>query len=192
MGAEEERQAESNRRKRVQLINQIKEQFDRDERMRQIEYQNSINFLNNQIYEINSNPYYDNYSKSKLTQSFKNIKQTHKNYYYQEKKRYDDMNSEIEENIRYILYEEAKNEKNAKLYAKKIIKKCVSTLLGFAPVISNAKGMIECISGKDYITDEELSKLDRAYSGVSSLPVIGDIISWENWITKILKKLFNI
>ena len=64
--------------------------------------------------------------------------------------------------------------------------------LGFIPILGNAKGMIDAIVGKDLITDEELSTLDRCYSGVSSLPVIGDFISWENWIKKILESLFKL
>ena len=51
--------------------------------------------------------------------------------------------------------------------------------------------MIETITGKDLISDEELSTLDRFYTGVSSLPIIGDFIAWENWVMKILKKLFD-
>ena len=52
--------------------------------------------------------------------------------------------------------------------------------------------MIDAIMGKDLITDEELKAIDSAYSGVSSLPVIGDFISWESWIMNILNKLFKI
>ena len=63
--------------------------------------------------------------------------------------------------------------------------------LWFVPIIGNAKGIIDAIVGKDLITDEELSILGRVYAGFSSLPIIGDFISWENWVTKILKKLFD-
>ena len=52
--------------------------------------------------------------------------------------------------------------------------------------------MIDAITGKDLITDEKLDILDRLYAGVSSLHVIGDIISWENWAMKILEKLFKL
>ena len=103
------------------------------------------------------------------------------------------MNSKLENEIRNIIYYLNNiGETNRKNFAKKLIKQAVSTALGFIPILSNAKGMIDTIMGKDLITDEELGTLDRFYSGISSLPIIGDIISWESWIMKILEKLFNI
>ena len=102
------------------------------------------------------------------------------------------MRSELEKEIRNIIYYLNNKETNRKTLAKKLIKEAVSTALGFVPILSNAKGMIDAITGKDLITDEKLDILDRFYAGVSSLPVLGDIISWENWVMTILEKLFKL
>ena len=103
------------------------------------------------------------------------------------------MRAKLRGEIRNIIFY-LNNERgiNRKILAKKLIKQSVSMALGFIPIIGNAKGMIEAIMGKDLITDEELSTLERFYSGMSSLPLIGDLISWENWVTKILEKLFKL
>ena len=106
----------------------------------------------------------------------------------QQNRLYYQMNSELTEYIRKIITNE--DEINAIRFAKKVIKKIVSFTIGFAPVLSNAKGMVDTIIGRDLITDEELNHLERAYTGLSSLPVIGDFIGWENWVIKIISKLF--
>ena len=98
------------------------------------------------------------------------------------------MHSELKEGIRRIITNE--EEREAKKYAKKIIKQAVSVAIGFVPVLGNAKGIVDTILGRDLITDEELNHIERVYAGLSSLPVVGDFIGWENWVTKIISKLF--
>ena len=53
---------------------------------------------------------------------------------------------------------------------KNVAKTVVSSGLDYVPVVSNIKGAVEAISGKDYITGEKLSTGDRVLSGISSLP----------------------
>ena len=121
---------------------------------------------------------------------YKKIYEIESYYRNEQNRRYSQIESLLRQNIREILSNE--NEINNKRYAKKVIKNCVSVSFGFVPILSNAKGIVEAIMGKDLITDEELNILERVYAGVSALPVIGDLISWENWVMKILKKLFAI
>ena len=94
----------------------------------------------------------------------------HINYLNNKNERYSEIQSILSDNIREILLNE--NEIDRKIYAKKVLKKVVSTLMGFIPILSNAKVIVEAIIGKDLNTDKELSIFDRSYSGISSLPVI--------------------
>ena len=128
-------------------------------------------------------------TKRILGDYYRNIYEIQSNYRNQVNKDYYNMQSILKNNIREIIYNQ--KETNNKKYAKKEIKESVSMALWFVPIIGNAKGIIDAIVGKDLITDEELSILGRVYAGFSSLPIIGDFISWENWVTKILKKLFD-
>ena len=139
---------------------------------------------------IQSNPYYDNRTKMKINNMYENMKNIHTNYFNDSCERYSDINSILKQNIKNIIYNE--KDFNEVRYAKKILKKSVSMALGFVPVLGNAKGIVESITGKDLISDEELNVLERVYAGVSALPVIGDIIGWENWVMKIIEKLFKI
>ena len=128
--------------------------------------------------------------KASLKNNIRDIYEIHNNYRNERNELYYNMRSKLDDEIRNTIYR--LKETNRKNFGKKLIKHAVSLALGFVPILGNAKGMIDAIIGKDLITDEELSILDRCYSGVSSLPVIGDFISWENWIQKILGKLFKL
>ena len=178
-------------RRRLNLIKQIQGSMARDHERQEREYRYAMNDLNNFNNYIESLP--DSCPQKRgLENNLRNIYEIHNNNRVRQNELYYDMNSKLEHEIRNIIYYlNNVGETNRKKFAKKLLKQSVSTALGFVPILSNAKGMIDAIMGKDLITDEELSTLDRFYSGISSLPVIGDIISWENWVTKILKKLFK-
>ena len=183
---------ERSERRRLELIKQIENNMARDHEREERYYRDAMNDLNNLDNYIqslpNNNPY-----KSSLNDNLGRIYEIHNNYRIKRNEMYYDMKSKLKDEIRNIIYNlQNGNVYNRKTFAKKLIKESVSTCLGFVPILGNAKGMIDAIMGKDLITDGELSTLDRFYSGISSLPVIGDFISWENWITKILGKLFDI
>ena len=190
MGAEDERQIEANRRRRLYLTQKIQNNLAEQHRREQEYYQNEIAFLNHEMQMIQSNPYYDNRTKMEINNMYENLKNIHTNYFNDSCERYSDINSILKQNIKNIIYNE--KDFNEVRYAKKILKKSVSMALGFVPVLGNAKGIVESITGKDLISDEELNGLERVYAGVSALPVIGDIIGWENWVMKIIEKLFKI
>ena len=179
-------------RRRLNLIKQIQGNMARDHERQEREYRYAMNDLNNFNNYIESLP--DSCpQKIRLEDNLRNIYEIHNNNRARQNELYYDMNSKLKSEIRNIIYYlNNTGETNRKRYGKKLLKQSVSTALGFVPILSNAKGMIDAIMGKDLITDEELSTLDRFYSGISSLPVIGDIISWENWVMKILNKLFKI
>ena len=126
--------------------------------------------------------------KKVLINHYNKVYDIQSNYWNQKRQNYYKMNSMLEESIRDIIDNET--ECDDIKYVKKIIKNSVSTAMGFIPILGNAKGIVEAIIWKDLITDEELSTLSRIYARASSLPVIGDFIGWENWVNKILKKLF--
>ena len=88
----------------------------------------------------------------------------HINYLNNKNERYSEIQSILSDNIREILLNE--NEIDRKIYAKKVLKKVVSTLMGFIPILSNAKVVVEAIIGKDLITDKELSILDSHILGL--------------------------
>lgn len=74
---------------------------------------------------------------------------------------------------------------------EKIIRSGTSTALDFVPGLSNVKGFIEFSSGKDYITGEKLTKVERAFSLISSIPG-GNYIKAANGIGKVSKIAKNI
>jgi hypothetical protein len=180
-----------NERRRLNLIRKIENNMARDHERQERYYRNSMNDLKNFDRYVQSLPD-DCPQKSSLNNNIRNIYKIHNNYRTSQNELYYGMRSELEDEIRNITIYLNEEETNRKTLAKKLIKESVSTALGFVPILSNAKGMVDAIMGVDLITDEKLSKLDRFYAGASSLPVIGDIISWENWVMKILKKLFKI
>jgi len=61
-----------------------------------------------------------------------------------------------------------------------------STVLDFCPVVSNVKSGIECITGKNYITGEKLSTLERVISGLSAIPGVNYLKAGKN-VTKVSK-----
>ena len=179
-------------RRRLDLIRKIENDMARDHERQERDYRNAMNDLNNNYRYIQSLP--DNCpQKNNLICDLRNIYEIHNKYRSIRNESYYDMRAKLRGEIRNIIFY-LNNERgiNRKTLAKKLIKQSVSMALGFIPIIGNAKGMIEAIMGKDLITDEELSTLERFYSGMSSLPLIGDLISWENWVTKILEKLFKL
>ena len=186
--ADLDKESEGNKQERLRLIKKIKRNLGEEQEREEIYYNERIADLNNFNEYVESLP--DNcQAKRGLTDNVREIYEL-ENYYRDERnKRYSEIQAVLEDNIREIIYNE--KETNRKIFAKKVIKQSVSTSLGFVPILSNAKGMIETITGKDLISDEELSTLDRFYTGVSSLPIIVDFIAWENWVMKILKKLFD-
>ena len=180
-----------NERRRLNLIKKIQGQMDSDHEREERYYRNSMNELNNFNSYVQSLP--DTCpQKRSLEYNISNIYEIHNNYRANRNESYYGMRSELEKEIRNIIYYLNNKETNRKTLAKKLIKEAVSTALGFVPILSNAEGMIDAITGKDLITDEKLDILDRFYAGVSSLPVLGDIISWENWVMTILEKLFKL
>ena len=179
---------ESNKRRRLYLMNQISKNLAYEHERQEQYLDREFSRLNDSIKMNESLPDYHP-TKQILHDHYRNIYEIQSNYRNQINKDYYNMQSIIKNNIREIIYNE--KETNNKKYAKKVIKESVSMALGFVPIIGNAKGIIDAIVGKDIITDEELSILGRVYAGFNSLPIIGDFISWENWVTKILKKLFD-
>ena len=180
-----------NERRRLNLIKKIQGQMDRDHEREERYYRNSMNDLNNFNSYVQSLPNTCPQKRS-LEYNISNIYEIHNNYRANRNESYYGMRSELEKEIRNIVYYLNNRETNRKTLAKKLIKDAVSNALGFVPILSNAKGMIDAINGKDLITDEKLDILNRLYAGVSSLPIIGDIISWENWVMTILEKLFKL
>ena len=53
-------------------------------------------------------------------------------------------------------------------------KKNASLVIDLIPVVGDAKGIIECVVGKDLITGRELSGLERGLCALSIIPLIGD------------------
>lgn len=177
-----------NERRRLNLMKRIQERMARDHERDELFYNYAMNDLYNDyqyVQSLNSCP-----QKASLKNNIRDIYEIHNNYRNERNELYYNMRSKLDDEIRNTIYR--LKETNRKNFGKKLIKHAVSLALGFVPILGNAKGMIDAIIGKDLITDEELSILDRCYSGVSSLPVIGDFISWENWIQKILGKLFKL
>ena len=177
-----------NERRRLNLMKRIQESMARDHERDELFYNYAMNDLYNDyqyVQSLNSCP-----QKASLKNNIRDIYEIHNNYRNERNELYYNMRSKLDDEIRNTIYR--LKETNRKNFGKKLIKHAVSLALGFVPILGNAKGMIDAIIGKDLITDEELSILDRCYSGVSSLPVIGDFISWENWIQKILGKLFKL
>lgn len=178
-----------NERRRLNLMNRIQERMARDHERDELFYNYAMNDLYNDYQYIQSLPN-SCPQKASLKNNIRDIYEIHNNYRNERNELYYNMRSKLDDEIRNTIYR--LKETNRKNFGKKLIKHAVSLALGFVPILGNAKGMIDAIIGKDLITDEELSILDRCYSGVSSLPVIGDFISWENWIQKILGKLFKL
>ena len=178
-----------NERRRLNLMKRIQERMARDHERDELFYNYAMNDLYNDYQYVQSLPN-SCPQKASLKNNIRDIYEIHNNYRNERNELYYNMRSKLDDEIRNTIYR--LKETNRKNFGKKLIKHAVSLALGFVPILGNAKGMIDAIIGKDLITDEELSILDRCYSGVSSLPVIGDFISWENWIQKILGKLFII
>ena len=178
-----------NERRRLNLMNRIQEHMARDHERDELFYNYAMNDLYNDYQYVQSLPN-SCPQKASLKNNIRDIYEIHNNYRNERNELYYNMRSKLDDEIRNTIYR--LKETNRKNFGKKLIKHAVSLALGFVPILGNAKGMIDAIIGKDLITDEELSILDRCYSGVSSLPVIGDFISWENWIQKILGKLFKL
>ena len=183
---------EKSERRRLYLIKKIEKDMARDHEREERYYRNEMNNLNNFNRYVQSLPD-DCPQKSALNYNIERIYEIHNDYRDNRNKRYYDMRSELINEISNIVYNlNNGGVSNRKTLAKMLIKQAVSTLIGFVPIFSNAKGMVDAIMGQDLITDEKLDILDRFYAGVSSLPVVGDIVSWENWVTKIIEKLFKI
>ena len=178
-----------NERSRLNLMKRIQERMARDHERDELFYNYAMNDLYNDYQYVQSLPN-SCPQKASLKNNIRDIYEIHNNYRNEGNELYYNMRSKLDDEIRNTIYR--LKETNRKNFGKKLIKHAVSLALGFVPILGNAKGMIDAIIGKDLITDEELSILDRCYSGVSSLPVIGDFISWENWIQKILGKLFKL
>lgn len=178
-----------NERRRLNLMKRIQESMARDHERDELFYNYAMNNLYNKYQYVQSLPN-SCPQKASLKNNIRDIYEIHNNYRNERNELYYNMRSKLDDEIRNTIYR--LKETNRKNFGKKLIKHAVSLALGFVPILGNAKGMIDAIIGKDLITDEELSILDRCYSGVSSLPVIGDFISWENWIQKILGKLFKL
>ena len=178
-----------NERRRLNLMKRIQERMARDHERDELFYNYAMNDLYNDYQYVQSLPN-SCPQKASLKNNIRDIYEIHNNYRNERNELYYNMRSKLDDEIRNTIYR--LKETNRKNFGKKLIKHAVSLALGFVPILGNAKGMIDAIIGKDLITDEELSVLDRCYSGVSSLPVIGDFISWENWIQKILGKLFKL
>lgn len=178
-----------NERRRLNLMKRIQERMARDHERDELFYNYAMNDLYNDYQYVQSLPN-SCPQKASLKNNIRDIYEIHNNYRNEGNELYYNMRSKLDDEIRNTIYR--LKETNRKNFGKKLIKHAVSLALGFVPILGNAKGMIDAIIGKDLITDEELSILDRCYSGVSSLPVIGDFISWENWIQKILGKLFKL
>ena len=178
-----------NERRRLNLMKRIQESMARDHERDELFYNYAMNNLYNKYQYVQSLPN-SCPQKASLKNNIRDIYEIHKNYRNERNELYYNMRSKLDDEIRNTIYR--LKETNRKKFGKKLIKHAVSLALGFVPILGNAKGMIDAIIGKDLITDGELSILDRCYSGVSSLPVIGDFISWENWIQKILGKLFKL
>ena len=187
MGSDLMSEEEENRRKRLYLTKKIKNDLAESHRREQEYMQRQFDLLDYDMQRAQSLPNKDP-TKKVLLNHYNNIYDIQSNYWNQKSQSYSRMNSMLEESIRDIIYNET--ECDDIKYAKKIIKSSVSTTMGFVPILGNAKGIVEAIIGKDLITDEELSTLSRIYAGASSLPIIGDFIGWENWVKKILEKLF--
>ncbi len=178
-----------NERRRLNLMKRIQERMARDHERDELLFNYAMNDLYNDYQYVQSLPN-SCPQKASLKNNIRDIYEIHNNYRNERNESYYNMRSKLDDEIRNTIYR--LKETNRKNFGKKLIKHAVSLALGFVPILGNAKGMIDAIIGKDLITDEELSILDRCYSGVSSLPVIGDFISWENWIQKILGKLFKL
>ena len=178
-----------NERRRLNLMKRIQESMALDHERDELFHNYAMNNLYNDYQYIQSLPN-SCPQKASLKNNIRDIYEIHNNYRNERNELYYNMRSKLDDEIRNTIYR--LKETNRKNFGKKLIKHAVSLALGFVPILGNAKGMIDAIIGKDLITDEELSILDRCYSGVSSLPVIGDFISWENWIQKILEKLFKL
>ena len=62
------------------------------------------------------------------------------------------------------------NKQSGSYSSENLVKTGVSSGLDFVPVVSNVKGAVEAISGKDYITGEKLSFGERVLAGISAIP----------------------
>ena len=49
-------------------------------------------------------------------------------------------------------------------------KGAISTAADFIPIVSNVKGIFEAVTGKDYITGQNLTKKERALSLLGAIP----------------------
>jgi filamentous hemagglutinin family protein len=68
-----------------------------------------------------------------------------------------------------LAYDQAEKNKNPEMQ-----KQALSALLDFAPLIGNVKAAIEAASGKDAVTNKDLSTLERVFAGVGViLPAAG-------------------
>ena len=136
-----------NERRRLNLIKKIQGQMDSDHEREERYYRNSMNELNNFNSYVQSLP--DTCpQKRSLEYNISNIYEIHNNYRANRNESYYGMRSELEKEIRNIIYYLNNKETNRKTLAKKLIKEAVSTALGFVPILSNAKGMIDAITGK--------------------------------------------
>ena len=181
------KEPESNKRRRLYLTQKIKRDFEKEHERNEREYRRYVHDYNNEMRRLHRLPD-DNPYKHIMIDHYNKINDIHYNHRQRQNELYYNMHSELKEGIRRIITNE--EEREAKKYAKKIIKQAVSVAIGFVPVLGNAKGIVDTILGRDLITDEELNHIERVYAGLSSLPVVGDYIGWENWVTKIISKLF--
>ena len=92
----------------------------------------------------------------------------------------DDLHDEIEEE--FGLKPPKKDNENKQTVEERIIKRCervqqiCSMALDQHPFAGPVKGALECISGKDYITEEELTPGERALCGVGAVTgMLGNI-----------------
>ena len=181
------KEPESNKRRRLYLTQKLKRDFEKEHERNERAYRRYVHDYNNEMRRLHRLPD-DNPDKHIMIDLYNGIYDIHSNQRQRQNELYYNMHSELKEAIRRIITNE--EEREAKKYAKKIIKQAVSVAIGFVPVLGNAKGIVDTILGRDLITDEELNHIERVYAGLSSLPVVGDYIGWENWVTKIISKLF--
>ena len=92
----------------------------------------------------------------------------------------DDLHDEIEEE--FGLKPPKKNNEKKETVEERIIKRCervqniCSMALDLHPFAGPVRGAMECISGKDYITEEELTSGERALCGVGAVTgMLGNI-----------------
>ena len=176
-----------NERRRLNLMKRIQERMARDHERDELFYNYAMNDLYNDYQYVQSLPN-SCPQKASLKNNIRDIYEIHNNYRNERNELYYNMRSKLDDEIRNTIYR--LKETNRKNFGKKLIKHAVSLALGFVRILGNAKGIVDTILGRDLITDEELNHIERVYAGLSSLPVVGDFIGWENWVTKIISKLF--